>query len=97
MHYAPAAFFTWLPTTTVGFLLNRRFTFNLRGKSDRHRQFLLYLSGSVLQMFISIVGYTVLFDVLNSPVTLAFFVNLIVTTAFSFAFMNRITFRLQNV
>lgn len=87
-----AAVMAWAPSVVVAFLMNRRFTFGIRGSARLERQFGLYVAGAVSQLILSFAGYFVLMDVVGFAATPAFIVNLIFTTAFSYAFMSLVTF-----
>lgn len=91
--WLPAALTAWVPAVTVAFLLNRRLTFGIRGKERLKRQFGLYVLGALAQLGMSLVGYFVLIDLIGLGASLAFFINLAITTTFSYAFMSLVTFR----
>jgi putative flippase GtrA len=89
----PAAVSAWLPAVIVAFLMNRRLTFGIRGRDSLEKQFGLYVLGALTQFGLSLVGYFVLIDLFGLGESLSFFINLIFTTAFSYAFMSLVTFR----
>jgi putative flippase GtrA len=93
MHYVPAMTITWVLSLSVGFVINRRFTFGIQGAQRRGRELALYLVGSGLQLALAMVCYGALTERGGLAPTPAFFVNLVVTTAFSFLFMNLVAFR----
>jgi putative flippase GtrA len=90
--WLPAAGAAWAPSVIVAFLLNRRLTFGIRGRARIERQFGLYAVGAFSQLGLSFAGYFVLIEVLGLAAAPAFFTNLILTTAFSYAFMSLVTF-----
>lgn len=90
--WLPAAGAAWAPAVVAAFLLNRRFTFGVRGRAQFERQFGLYLAGAVSQLTLSLAGYFVLMDLLGVSATPAFFINLVFTTTFSYLFMSLVTF-----
>jgi len=92
-HYAISGIGSWLCSVGVGFAMNRRFTFQISGSSGRGRHFRLFIVGAVLQLLLALAGYAALIGGLGLKPTLAFCINLLMTTAFSFAFMNLVTFR----
>lgn len=92
-HYFLSGVGSWLCSVALGFLMNRRYTFQITGSSGRDRQFLLYVVGAVFQLLLALAGYAALIGGLGLKPTLAFCINLLMTTAFSFAFMNLVTFR----
>ncbi len=93
MHFVPAATISWVASVACGFLLNRRFTFGVRGADGRQRDFAVFLFGAGLQYCVAMVGYEILLGRLDMAPTPAFFINLIFTTAFSFGFHSLVTFR----
>ncbi len=90
--WLPAAAAAWAPAVVAAFLMNRRFTFGVRGRSQIERQFGLYLAGAISQLALSLAGYFVLMDLFGFAATPAFFINLLFTTTFSYAFMSLVTF-----
>src|SRR5215472_8671898 len=52
VHYLIANVFAWGLSLLVGFAVNRRFTFQIAGATDRTRHFGLYLLGAVLQLML---------------------------------------------
>lgn len=93
MYYVVSSAASWAGGVLVGFLLNRRFTFGITGRERRVRHFGLYVTGMVLQLLLGLAGYAVTIGRLNLDPTLAFAINLPITTAFSFLFMRYVTFR----
>lgn len=91
-HYLPATAAAWVASVGAGFALNRRFTFGIRGGAQG-RQFLLFIAGSVAQLLIAMAGNAVLIGHLALNPSLAFLLNLIVTTSFSFLYLNLVAFR----
>lgn len=91
-HYALATIGAWIASVGVGFTLNRRFTFGIRGGAQG-RQFALFVVGSLLQLALSIGCNAVLIGQWRLNSSLAFLLNLMVTTSFSFAYLNLVAFR----
>lgn len=87
-----AAVTAWAPSVVVAFLMNRRFTFGIRGSARLERQFGLYVAGAISQLILSFASYFVLIDVIGLAATPAFVGNLVFTTSFSYAFMSLVTF-----
>lgn len=83
----------WLGSVWFGFLVNRRFTFAVRGREQRLRQAGLYVLGALLQLALSYPVYGLLFDRLHWAVTPAYLVNTAVTALFGFGFQSLVTFR----
>ena len=83
----------WLGSVWFGFLVNRRYTFAVRGRERRLRHAGLYMLGAVLQLGLSYLVYAVLFDRLHWAVTPAFLVVTAFTASFGFAFQSLVTFR----
>ncbi|HTX49814.1 MAG TPA: GtrA family protein [Caulobacteraceae bacterium] len=91
--YLVAATASWAASLCVGFAINRRFTFQIRGAAQSKRDFGFYVLGAVLQLLVGWAGYGVLIGELHLRVTPAFAINLVFTTGFSFLFMRFVTFR----
>jgi putative flippase GtrA len=92
-HYAIAAVFSWCISVTFGFLINRRFTFRIKGRAGGGRDLILFLIGALLQLGLALIGYRILLDILQLRPTVAFGLNLIVTASFSFVYMSLVAFR----
>jgi putative flippase GtrA len=92
-HYAIAAVFSWCISVTFGFLINRRFTFRIRGREGGVRHMVLFLIGALLQLGLALIGYKILLDILQLRPTFAFAINLVFTSGFSFIYMNLVAFR----
>lgn len=92
-HYAWANVFSWCISVTFGFLMNRRFTFGIRGRESGVRDLLMFLVGALLQLGLSMIGLRILIGALHLNATLAFVINLVFTSSFSFAYLNLIAFR----
>jgi putative flippase GtrA len=97
MHYFPAATISWTLSLGTGFLLNRRFTFRITGKEGRLKEISLFTLAASLQYAIAMIGYAILIGYMKLNPTVAFLVNLTITTAFSFIFHNLITFGKRNI
>ena len=93
MSYFPATIIAWGGSIGFGFLVNRRFTFSIRGVEGRARQAALYTVGALLQLGIALAGYAWLLGRLHWSPTPAFLANTAVTAAFGFAFQSVATFR----
>jgi putative flippase GtrA len=93
LHYLVAGLGAWVCGVCAGFAMNRRFTFQIKGSEGRGRQFRRFLVGAFLQLVLALAGYAILIGRLGMAPTLAFWANLVITTAFSFAFMSLVTFR----
>jgi putative flippase GtrA len=91
--YLVAATASWAASLCIGFAINRRFTFQIRGAEQSKRDFGFYALGAVLQLLLGWAGYAVLMGELRLGVTPAFAINLIFTASFSFLFMRFVTFR----
>lgn len=91
--YLVAATASWAASLCVGFAVNRRFTFRIRGAEQSKRDFGFYALGAVLQLLVGWAGYAVLMGELHLSVTPAFAINLVFTTSCSFLFMRFVTFR----
>jgi putative flippase GtrA len=92
MTYPPAMVIAWTASMVTGFTLNRRFTFRVAG-AGQGRQFVLYAIGALLQLGVAIAGYGFFAEWVGLHPTPAFLCNIVLTTGFSFAFMNLVAFR----
>jgi putative flippase GtrA len=92
-HYAWANVFSWCISVVFGFLMNRRFTFRIRGRQNGVRDLVLFLVGALLQLGLSQIGLRILIGMLHLGPTIAFLINLVFTASFSFAYLNLIAFR----
>jgi putative flippase GtrA len=92
-HYSLAVAASWPAAMLTGFALNRRFTFGIRGAEKRGRDLGLFVVGSLLQLGLAIAGFGFLTEGLGLGPSLAFLVNIALTTAFSFGFQSLVTFR----
>lgn len=92
MDYPPAMVIAWTASMVTGFTLNRRFTFQAAG-AGKGRQFVLYAIGALLQLGVAIAGYGFFAERVGLNPTPAFLCNSVLTTSFSFIFMNLVAFR----
>jgi putative flippase GtrA len=93
MPWPPAMALSWIGSIWFGFVVNRRFTFEVTGAQRRTRQAGLYLVGALLQLALSYVVYGLLHEVGHWTPTPAFLATTAVTAAFGFAFQSLVTFR----
>ena len=93
VHYLVASAASWASSLCVGFTINRRFTFGIRGAERSQRDFGFYALGAVLQLLLGMAVYSVLIGQLHLRLTPAFAINLVFSTGFSFLFMRFVTFR----
>jgi putative flippase GtrA len=94
--YEPATVVAWAGSVWFGFLVNRRFTFDVRGSSGQTRQAAFYVVGALLQLGLAMSGYAILIGRLGWSATPAFVVNTAVTAALGFAYQSLATFRRQD-
>ncbi|MBB4639750.1 GtrA family protein [Rhizorhapis suberifaciens] len=92
-HYMLAALLSWISGALFGFALNRSFTFGIRGSEKVRRHFVLFFSGSLAQLGLASAGYWLLIGVLHLPPVVAFPINLIMTAAMMFLYLNFVAFR----
>jgi putative flippase GtrA len=92
-NYIAAATGSWVLGVACGFALNRRLTFGFSGPAGRRKHLALFILAAVLQYGLAVAGYAVLLGRLQINPSLAFIINLAVTTTFSFAFQNLVVFR----
>ena len=93
VHYLPASGASWVASLCSSFVLNRHYTFDIRGRRGRARDFGVFVVGAITQLIIGLLGYALLMGRLGLSATPAFILNLAVTSAYSFVFMRWITFR----
>jgi putative flippase GtrA len=92
VHHMAAATVGWVAGLGISFVLNKRFTFGVRTPVNL-REASSFVSGYLLQFLLGLAGFWVLIDQLGLTPAVAFPVNLVATTAFSFAFMRTAVFR----
>jgi len=92
LHHLAAATVGWAAGLIVSFVLNKRFTFEVRTRADA-REVSAFVGGYLLQLLLGLAVYWVLIDGLGLTPSAAFVLNLAVVAAFSFAFMRRAVFR----
>lgn len=90
--YRVAAVLSWAASMLLGFAINRRFTFGVRGADRRALQFGLFLTGAILQLLLAMLIYELLIGDLGWAPTPAFLANLVLTISFNFAWLNAIAF-----
>jgi putative flippase GtrA len=93
VYYVIPAASSWGASLSIGFAINRRFTFQIRGAEQSKRDFGFYALGAVLQLLLGMAVYSVVIGRWRLPITPAFAINLIFTASFSFLFMRFVTFR----
>ena len=93
VHYQVANVASWGAGLGVGFILNRRITYGIRGAGGLPRHMALFAAGSVGQLAVSAIGYAVLIGGFHLNTTLAFAVNLLLTASYMFAYLESIAFR----
>ncbi|MBV9995942.1 MAG: GtrA family protein [Caulobacteraceae bacterium] len=93
MNYIPATILAWTVSVGVGFALNRRFTFGIVGPTRRLKELALFVLAALLQLLITLGNYSIMLGRLGFDPTVAFLINLAITTSFGFAFLNLVTFR----
>ncbi len=93
MRYDAAALCSWMLTVSLGFAVNRRFTFGIKGGEGGVRQLVLFVVGAGLQLLLAEAGYAVLIGRLKFNPSAAFACLLVFTSSFSFGFMSLVAFR----
>lgn len=93
VHYEIANALAWASALIVGFVTNRRFTFQIEGAENRRRDFALYVIGAVLQLILAMAGYALLIGKWRLSPAIAFVPNLVMTTTFNFLFLRYVAFR----
>ena len=92
LHHLVAATVGWAAGLAVSFVLNKRFTFEVRTRADA-REVGAFIGGYLLQLGLGLAVYWVLIDGLGLRPSAAFLLNLVVVAVFSFAFMRQAVFR----
>jgi putative flippase GtrA len=95
-HYAAATVISWCLSVGFSFVVNRRFTFGIKGRQDRGRDFVLFVIGSLIQLALALIGYRILLGAMHLRPTVAFLINLAFTSSFSFAYLSLVGFRRTN-
>ena len=93
VHYMIASLFSWFSGAIIGFVLNRSFTFGIRGTENIKQHFALFFSGSLAQLGLASAGYWLLIGFLHLPPSIAFPINLIMTAVLMFLYLNFVAFR----
>jgi putative flippase GtrA len=93
MPWPPAMALAWVGSIWFGFVVNRRFTFEVIGSHRRTRQAGLYVVGALLQLALSYVVYGLLHELGRWTPTPAFLLTTGVTAGFGFAYQSLVTFR----
>lgn len=92
-HYMAANACAWAAGAALGFVLNRRLTWEVRGSEGLSVQAVLVAAGSLGQLAISSTGSWLMIRQWALPTDLAFVVNLFATASFMFLYMNGVAFR----
>jgi putative flippase GtrA len=77
----------WLSGAALGFVLNRRYTFEIRGAAGLTRQTVLIAGGSLAQLGISSLGCLLLLERLGLPAVIVFGLNVAATSSFMYVYM----------
>jgi putative flippase GtrA len=91
VHYLVAATAGWAIGVGLSYGLNRSFTFAVETRANP-RELGAFVGGYLLQLGLGLAAYGMLIGVLGFNPTLAFLVNLGLTSTFSFAFMRWVVF-----
>ena len=92
VHYLLASAVGWALGLSVSYVLNRRLTFAVR-RAYSVREAATFVGGYVLQFGLGSAVYALLIGGLKLDPSLAFLINLVVVSTFSYTFMRRVTFR----
>ena len=92
MHSAVACCGSWCCGLASSYVLNRLYAFRARGRIAR-REVATFILGYVLQLGLGILVYALLIDRLGMRYPVAFAINLVLASAFSYTFMDRLVFR----
>ena len=88
----PASALCWLMGLGLGYVLNKRITFELR-RDASVAEVATFLAGYGLQLVIGMAGYALLMKRWHVDATVSFMLVTGVTAAFSFLFMRFVVFR----
>jgi putative flippase GtrA len=91
--YVVANALAWIAGATLGFALNRRFTFGLRGRAHMRQDAALFALGSIGQFAVGSLGFWLLIGIIGLPPVLAFPLNLAFTIPPMFLFLRFVAFR----
>jgi len=93
IHYQAANVVAWACGVAVGFTLNRRITFQIRGGAGVLRQIGMFLLGSGCQLLVSALCYWWLVEQMHLPLHLALLINIAVTSVVTYSWMRVVVFR----
>jgi len=93
MHYAMASLTAWLVSVPIGFVLNRRFTFQISDRTGRMSQFVKFAAGSMLQLALNEAGLFIFIGQFGLSKSLAFGLTLFVTASSNFLYLRLFAFR----
>ena len=93
VHYLLASAIAWAISLAVGFALNRRYTFDIRGPDGRVRNLALYVMGALGQLALGSADYALMIGKLGIEATPAFIINTAIVATASFIFSKWVTFR----
>lgn len=96
VHFMAANTAVWASGVGFGFVLNRRYTFGVRGREGAARQFALFAVGSLAQLGLSSAGYVLLIGRFDLQPGLAFILNVGAVTVLMFGYLNFIAFQNRN-
>jgi putative flippase GtrA len=96
VHYLGASTVAWAAGLGASFVLNRIFTFQIRGRV-KAAEAALFIAGNVLQLLLGLTVYGLLIGRLGMAFGYAFILNTAISALFSFAFMNAVVFPIGSV
>ena len=91
--YFLANFVSWITSILINFILNRRFTYGIVHSKSISRQFILFIFGSLGQLFIATFSYWILIGHWRWRPTEAFVVTLFITALYMLIYLELIAFR----
>jgi putative flippase GtrA len=93
IHYQAANVLAWACGVAVGFTLNRRITFQIRGGAGVVRQAAMFLLGSGGQLLVSTLCYWWLVEQARLSLLVALPINIAVTSLVTYSWMRVVVFR----
>jgi putative flippase GtrA len=94
LHYLIATTSGWIIAVAFSFLANKYYTF-LKFSKPRLFEIISFFYGNVLQLILGSITIFTMIDILNLNMSYAFFINVAITSIFSFVFMDKIVFRMR--
>lgn len=95
-HYVLATSVGWALGVVISFFANKYYTFVVAGR-PQWRELGGFVTGYVLQLVFGTATLVLMIDGLGIEYRIAFFVNVAMTAAFSFLFLDNLVFKSRNI